>query len=169
MPASSTCRLGQIDALGLDATDRVVQFASPSFDASLANMFMALFAGGTVLLPPSSVLQSLPLFLEYLASSAATVVTLPPTYLRALERAPLAAIRKLISAGEAAPSGEMSHYAAQLAAYNAYGPTEFSVCATMHAVRPDARQAAHSDRTAAAEYQPAYFRCAPAPGPNRNG
>lgn len=132
--------LGQIDALGLDATDRVVQFASPSFDASLANMFMALFAGGTVLLPPSSALQSLSIFLEYLADSGATVVTLPPTYLRALERAPLAAIRTLISAGEAAPHEEMSHYAAQLAAYNAYGPTEFSVCATMHAVRPGARQ-----------------------------
>ncbi|WP_375413895.1 amino acid adenylation domain-containing protein [uncultured Bradyrhizobium sp.] len=126
--------LGQIEALGLDATDRVVQFASPSFDASLANMFMALFAGGTVLLPPSSALQSLPVFLEYLAVSKATVVTLPPTYLRALERAQLSGIRTLISAGEAAPSGEMAHYATQLAAFNAYGPTEFSVCATMHAV-----------------------------------
>jgi amino acid adenylation domain-containing protein/non-ribosomal peptide synthase protein (TIGR01720 family) len=132
--------LGQIETLGLEATDRVVQFASPSFDASLANMFMALFAGGTVLLPPLPTLQALPLFLEYLAQSGATVVTLPPTYLRALERAPLAGIRILISAGEAAPSEEMSHYAAQLAAYNAYGPTEFSVCATVHAVSSDSAQ-----------------------------
>ena len=129
--------LGQIETLGLDATDRVVQFASPSFDASLANIFMALFAGGTALLPPSSALQSLPVFLEYLAESGASVVTLPPTYLRALERAPLAGIRTLITAGETAPPEEMSHYAANIAAYNAYGPTEFSVCATVHAVRPD--------------------------------
>jgi amino acid adenylation domain-containing protein/non-ribosomal peptide synthase protein (TIGR01720 family) len=128
--------LGQIEALGLGAADRVVQFASPSFDASLANMFMALFAGGAVLMPPASALQSLPMFLDYLAESGATAVTLPPTYLRALERAPLAGVRTLISAGEAAPPGEMSHYASQLRAYNAYGPTEFSVCATVHAVRP---------------------------------
>ena len=133
--------LGQIEAFGLDATDRVVQFASPSFDASLANMFMALFAGGTVLLPPLATLQSLPGFLEYLAQSGATVVTLPPTYLRALERAPLAGTRTLISAGEAAPPEEMSHYAAELAAYNAYGPTEFSVCATVQPVHADSVEA----------------------------
>jgi amino acid adenylation domain-containing protein/non-ribosomal peptide synthase protein (TIGR01720 family) len=133
--------LGQIAAFGLNETDRVVQFASPSFDASLANIFMALFAGGTVLLPPPSVLQSLPAFLDYLADSGATTVTLPPTYLRALEHAPLAGIRTLISAGEAAPPPEMSHYAARIATYNAYGPTEFSVCATTHAVRSDGADA----------------------------
>jgi amino acid adenylation domain-containing protein/non-ribosomal peptide synthase protein (TIGR01720 family) len=127
---------GQIDAFGLDANDRVVQFASPSFDASIANMLMALLAGGTVLLPPVEVIHSAPSLLAYLGDSRATVITLPPTYLRLLDRTKLAGIRVLISAGEPAPPEEMQHYAGDIAVFNAYGPSEFSVCATVHAVRP---------------------------------
>ncbi|SMH47742.1 non-ribosomal peptide synthetase [Azospirillum agricola] len=126
--------LGQIEAFGLGAGDRVLQFASPSFDASLANLFMALFAGGAVVLPDKAVIESVPRFLEFLAASGTTVATLPPTYLRALDRAAMPTLKVLITAGEAAPVADLTHYADRLRAFNAYGPTEASVCATIHRV-----------------------------------
>ncbi|PWC90786.1 hypothetical protein TSH100_01775 [Azospirillum sp. TSH100] len=126
--------LGQIAAFDLGAEDRVLQFASPSFDASLANIFMALFAGGAVVLPNLAVIESTPRFLDFITSTGTSCVTLPPTYLRALERAPLPGLKVLITAGEAAPVADLAHYARSLRAYNAYGPTESSVCATVHRV-----------------------------------
>lgn len=126
--------LAQIDGFGLDPSDRVLQFASPSFDASLANLFMALFAGGAVVLPPRPVIESPVRFLEFVATTGTSVATLPPTYLRALDHAALPGLRVLITAGEAAPVADLVYHAGSLRAYNAYGPTEASVCATIHRV-----------------------------------
>lgn len=125
---------GQIALFGLTPEDRVLQFASPSFDASLANMFMALFSGAAVVLPSAGDIENTADFLALLARSGTTALTLPPTYLRALRRAELAGVRVLITAGEEAPAADLLHYAQRLAAFNAYGPTEFSVCATVHEV-----------------------------------
>ncbi|HYD31064.1 MAG TPA: amino acid adenylation domain-containing protein [Azospirillaceae bacterium] len=127
--------LGQIDAFGLTAADRVLQFASPSFDASLANAFQALFAGGAVVLPPRGVIDDTARFLAFLADTGTTCVTLPPIYLRALDRAPMPGLKVLITAGEAAPVAELTHYARTCRAFNAYGPTEASVCATIQEIR----------------------------------
>ncbi|OYX71643.1 MAG: hypothetical protein B7Y95_12425 [Rhizobiales bacterium 32-66-11] len=134
--------LAQVAAFEIAPDDKVMQFASPSFDASLANLFMALFAGACVVLPSRATLENTGLFLDALARTGTSVVTLPPTYLRALDGAQLAGLKVLITAGEAAPVEELCAYADQLRAYNAYGPTEFSVCATVHRVRAEDAQGA---------------------------
>jgi non-ribosomal peptide synthase protein (TIGR01720 family) len=66
------------------------------------------------------------------------VVTLPPSYLRTLEGATLPSLRVLITAGEPAHRADALHYATSLRYFNAYGPTEVSVCACFHEVRADA-------------------------------
>ena len=131
--------LGQIETFGLGAEDRVLQFASPSFDASLANLFMALFAGGAVVLPDADAIRAPDRLLAWMEQTGTTCVTLPPTYLRALGGTALpSSLKVLISAGEAAAVPEMVRHAqAGLRVFNAYGPTEASVCATIHAVTPE--------------------------------
>lgn len=129
--------LGQIEAFGLTEHDRVMQFASPSFDASLANVFMAWLCGGAVVLPDAAALESADGFLEAVAATRTTVATLPPSFLRALDRAPMPGVRVLIAAGEPAVVTDMVHHAATLSVFNAYGPTEATVCATVHRVRPE--------------------------------
>jgi amino acid adenylation domain-containing protein len=127
--------LGQIAALGLGADDRVLQFASPSFDASLANIFMAWFAGGAVVTVPTATIGNTELLRRHLLHTGTTVATLPPSYLTAMGTEPLGGLRVLITAGEPAPVAALcSQAAAGIRAFNAYGPTETSVCATMHAV-----------------------------------
>ena len=128
--------LGQIDAFGITAQDRVLQFASPAFDASLANLFMALLAGAAVVQPEPAALESADRFAQTLVDTGTTVVTLPPAFLRTLEDRPLPTLRVLITAGEAADVRALCHHAATLAAFNAYGPTETSVCATLQRVTP---------------------------------
>ena len=127
--------LYQIEVFKINSSDRVLQFASPSFDASLANMFMALFAGASIILPTKKSIESKESFLEFLQLSQSTVVTLPSSFLRALNKESLQNIRVLVSAGEAAPVEELAFYAKTMNVFNAYGPTEFSVCASIYSVK----------------------------------
>ncbi len=128
--------LGQVEILGLTTTDRVLQFASPGFDAALANLFMAWVAGGAVVTIERATIDDPGRFLATLDATKCSVVTLPPTYLRMLDHATLGPVQVLITAGEPAVAGDLGHYANHLRVFNAYGPTEISVCATMHRVQP---------------------------------
>ena len=125
----------QIRTFGVTADDRVLQFASCSFDASMSEIFMALLCGATLVVAPDDVIRDGQRFLDLIERERITVVTLPPSYLRALDRAPLP-LRVLITAGEPPDEHDARHYAARLRYFNAYGPTETSVCATMHEVSP---------------------------------
>ncbi len=118
--------------------DRVVQFASCSFDASLSEIFMALLCGAALVIASEETIRDGTALLALFATEGVTVATLPPSYLRALDGADLAELRVLITAGEAPDRDDSRHYAARLAAFNAYGPTEASVCASWHRIDPGA-------------------------------
>ena len=126
----------QVAGFGIVSSDRVLQFAAPSFDASIANFYMAWGAGAAVVVPAAEDLQSTHGFRTALKRDAVTVTTVPPTFLRALYPADLSPLRVLITAGEAAPVVALCHYARTLDAFNAYGPTEASVCASFYRVDP---------------------------------
>ncbi|MDX9700226.1 MAG: amino acid adenylation domain-containing protein, partial [Rhodocyclaceae bacterium] len=127
---------GQAHLLGLRPGVRVLQFASPSFDASLSEIFMALTTGGT-LYPVTREMIDAPWALrDYLSRNGIAVVTWPPSYLALFGREPLPGVRVLITAGEAPIGEDVRHYAAEKVYVNAYGPTETSVCATLTRLHP---------------------------------
>jgi len=128
--------LTMVEEFGLRPGERVMQFSSPSFDASVINMFKTLAGGAAIVLPPPAAIGSPAEYLRFGAETGTTVVTLPPVYTRLLEGAPMPFLRVLLSAGEAAPVDELTRYAESMAVYNAYGPTEASVCASFHRVVP---------------------------------
>lgn len=124
----------QIAGFGIRADDRVLQFASCVFDASLSEIFMALLAGaGLVLAEADAVLEPHRLMTD-MAAGRVSVVTLSPSYLAALDKPDFPGLRVLICAGEAVNPGDARHYASRLRVFNAYGPTEASVCASFHEV-----------------------------------
>lgn len=130
--------LDQIRSFGIVPEDRVLQFASSSFDASLSEIFMALAAGARLVLIGEETRRDGSLFQSCMRQQRISVVTLPPSYLRALEQPEFPDLRVLITAGEPADAADVRHYAARLRYFNAYGPTEASVCASFHEVRPEA-------------------------------
>jgi amino acid adenylation domain-containing protein/non-ribosomal peptide synthase protein (TIGR01720 family) len=117
--------------------DRVVQFASCSFDASLSEIFMALLRGAGLVIASDEDIHDGAALLALFDAEGITVATLPPSYLRALDRAELGGLRVLITAGEPPDLHDSRHYASRLTAFNAYGPTEASVCASWHRIDPD--------------------------------
>jgi len=128
----------QIAGFEIGPEDAVLQFASCSFDASLSEIFMALLAGGRLVIAPDRAVRDGDSLLALMRAEKVTVATLPPSYLKALDGADLGFLRVLITAGEPPDPHDVRRHADRLRYFNAYGPTEASVCASWHEVRADA-------------------------------
>jgi len=122
----------QIGRLGLGAGNRVLQFASPSFDASFWELCMAVLSGAALVVAPvQQLLPGAPL-IALLRTQQVTHVTLPPSVLAALPaKDDLPSVANLVVAGEACSAELVTIWSLGRRMINAYGPTETTVCATM--------------------------------------
>ncbi|MDV7391859.1 AMP-binding protein, partial [Arthrospira platensis SPKY1] len=121
----------QTRGFDVDASCRVLQFASFSFDASVSETFMALLNGATLYLAPQEMLASATELHRLLREAEITTVTLPPTMLRLLDPSGLDSLRTVISAGEACDAEIVARWANNRLFVNAYGPTEATVGPTL--------------------------------------
>ncbi|UUZ56107.1 amino acid adenylation domain-containing protein [Massilia sp. H-1] len=112
---------------------RVLQFASFSFDASISEIMMTLTAGATLVLAPRDALMPGPALCGTLQSQAITHVTLPSLAVATIPADFPLSLQCLIMADDACPPQLAALWAARVAVFNAYGPTESTVCATIHA------------------------------------
>ncbi|HEU4562947.1 MAG TPA: amino acid adenylation domain-containing protein, partial [Longimicrobium sp.] len=129
----------QARRFGIDGTSRVLQFASPSFDAAVAELFDALLAGATLVMAPREELLLGAGLLDTLRRGRVTVATLPPSVLAILPPHDLPELRTVVSAGEAVDAVTVARWSGGRAFVNAYGPTETTVCATTAACEADGR------------------------------
>ncbi|MEU6347538.1 amino acid adenylation domain-containing protein [Streptomyces sp. NPDC046977] len=126
---------------GFSPADRVLQFASLSFDASVEEIFPPLAAGATVVVRDEDMISRPDVFLDRCAGLGITVLDLPTAYwhelVGALERGEAelpATVRMVIIGGEAvhkeAVARWQAHAGTGVRLLNTYGPTETSVVAT---------------------------------------
>src|SRR6266540_1003360 len=121
----------QKDAFDIGDQSRVLQFASLSFDASVWEIFSALAAGGSLHLYAQEWLMPGEDLARVLREDRITMVTLPPTALAALAQEELFDLHTVIAAGEACGAEVVERWAGGRNFFNAYGPTEATVCASM--------------------------------------
>ncbi|MFD3419449.1 non-ribosomal peptide synthetase [Streptomyces decoyicus] len=112
--------------------DRVLAFATPSFDASVLELCMALPAGARLVVPPPG-----PLLGEHLAEvlrgERITHTLLPPAALATVPPATagtLPDLRTLIVGADACGADLVGRWAPHHRMINSYGPTEATVVAT---------------------------------------
>ena len=124
-------------AFGVGEGTRVLQFSSFSFDASVWETVMALLTGATLCWGDgaSSIFDGAAT-LRTIRERAITAATLTPAALAALPSAGLPELRTLISAGESCSKEIVARWAEGRDFFNAYGPTEFTVCATLTRLDP---------------------------------
>lgn len=110
---------------------RLLAFASPSFDAAVAEFWPIWLAGAClVLAPPRDLIPGEPLA-RLVRDQHISHVTLPPSALPPLEEAGgLPAGLTLLVAGEACPAPVAKRWARDRVMINAYGPTEVTVAVT---------------------------------------
>ncbi|MFI7454092.1 amino acid adenylation domain-containing protein [Nonomuraea sp. NPDC049714] len=126
------------EAYDLRPGDRVVQFASLSFDAHVEELYPALTAGAGVLLLPDGAL-SLPAALRTPAGREVTVLDLPTAYWHRLTESPddvawPEGLRLVILGGEQVQATAVARwrdrFGDRIRLVNTYGPTEATVIAT---------------------------------------
>ncbi|MEH2127084.1 amino acid adenylation domain-containing protein [Nostoc sp.] len=130
---SGLCNLAQaqIQTFGLDCDSRVLQFASFSFDACISEILMAFGSGATLYLGTKDSLMPGMSLIDRLKNDRITHVTLPPSALAVLPQEELPTLQTIIIAGEACPIELMRQWSTGRHFFNAYGPTEASVCAAI--------------------------------------
>src|SRR5215472_17257511 len=130
----------------LEAYDRVLQFASLSFDASVEQIFSTLFSGSCLVLrgvegwDPSH-------FSQYAADAGLTVADLPTAYWdrwvqenAGREQTVPPGLRLVIVGGEAVSAGSVRRWKASplrhIRLVNGYGPTEATITASIFEITP---------------------------------
>jgi amino acid adenylation domain-containing protein len=121
----------QIESFRVTPWNRVLQFASISFDASVSEIFIALCCGASLCLADRPSLMPGPQLIELIHEQAVTHIKIPPSALSALPDEELPGIRLLASAGESCSGDLARRWASGRRFLNVYGPTESSVCATI--------------------------------------
>ncbi|WP_447009228.1 non-ribosomal peptide synthase/polyketide synthase [Saccharothrix hoggarensis] len=109
--------------------DRVLEFSSPSFDASVLELCLALPAGAALVVPPPGPLLGDQLA-EVIDAHGVTHALIPPVALATVPDVPLPAFRTLIVGGDACSADLVRRWAPGRRMVNAYGPTESTVVAS---------------------------------------
>ena len=121
----------------VSSSSRILQFASLSFDASIWEIVMALSSGAILYVERrESLVPGVPL-VQLLCGLSITHVTLPPSALAVLPDTELPCLQVIIVAGEACPPDLASKWSKGRQFFNAYGPTESTVCATVTEYNPN--------------------------------
>ena len=120
----------QVIGFGLTPESRTMQLASPSFDASVLELLMAVSAAATMHIVPTGVVGGRDLA-ELMADRAVTHAFLTPSLLTTMNPDDLPALRTLVIGGEHPNPEVVRRWSAGRRLVNAYGPTETTVVATM--------------------------------------
>ncbi len=130
------------DYYEINASDRVLQFASYSFDASLEEIFAAFAAGAMLVLRDEEMISTVENFRQKCVEEKITVLDLPTAYwneLLAGERIEFPdTVRLIIIGGEKVQIGQARRWqemtGGKIRLVNSYGPTEATVVATVYEI-----------------------------------
>ncbi|MBZ9641125.1 non-ribosomal peptide synthetase, partial [Streptomyces sp. PSKA30] len=117
-----------IERLQIGPESRLLQFASPSFDASVADMWPAWLAGAAVVLASADQMSPGAPLAQLAARQRVTHATLPPATLPLLASAGgLPEEMTLVVAGDVCPPETAERWSRGRLMLNIYGPTEATV------------------------------------------
>ncbi|GAA0618364.1 hypothetical protein GCM10009547_20850 [Sporichthya brevicatena] len=128
----------QVERFGIGPDDRILQFASPSFDVAFWDLCLGLLSGGRLIVVPSERRVAGPELTEYAAKHGATFLILPPALLAVLPPDCSLPPGATLLAGTERVSPELvARYGPHQRMFNAYGPTEATVNSTLGESHPD--------------------------------
>lgn len=107
--------------------DRVLQFASFAFDASVAELCMSIFSGATMVMVTDEIKMDIRLFENFIDEMGITIGIIPPQYLGLMKPTHM---RTVMSAGSSTNYDIVENHSKHSLYVNDYGPTEATVCST---------------------------------------
>ncbi len=123
----------EMAVFGVQPGDRILQFASMSFDASVGDLVLSLGYGGCLCLADREAIVPGEALLGTLHRQRINYLFLPPSAMALCDPACLPdSVRTIISGGEALPIQTARNWAGRIRLFNAYGPTENTMLASVH-------------------------------------
>ncbi|WP_456239116.1 amino acid adenylation domain-containing protein, partial [Rhodococcus chondri] len=119
----------QRDRFKIDSSSRTMHFASPSFDASILELLLAIGAGATMVIVPPTIYGGDELA-DLLRREGVTHAFITPAALASMDPAGLDSLRAVMVGGEAYTTDLVAKWAGDRDFFNVYGPTEATVVAT---------------------------------------
>ncbi|MGW4327441.1 amino acid adenylation domain-containing protein [Nocardia sp. NPDC004573] len=118
----------QVERYRLDRSARALAFASPSFDASMLELLLALGSAGALVVAPPHTFGGEELA-ELIRAEGVTHAFLTPSVLASLDPDSLSGMRAVVAGGEAVPADLADKWttAPERAFHNGYGPTETTI------------------------------------------
>ncbi len=115
----------------------MLQFSSFVFDGWVYEVFVALTAGATLCMGTQTSVQPGPELSHFMQRLAITHAILPPAVLAVTPNESLPTLKALISSGESCSIQVMERWGQGRRFINGYGPTENTVCTTLHECKLD--------------------------------
>jgi non-ribosomal peptide synthetase component F len=119
----------QRNLFGLDAGARVLMVATPTFDASVGELLLAVASRATLVVAPPQVYAGDALT-ALLQDQRVNAAILTPTVLWSLDRDRLGELGTLVAVGEACPPEVVAAWAPGRQMFNGYGPSETTIWVT---------------------------------------
>ncbi|HID99343.1 MAG TPA: amino acid adenylation domain-containing protein, partial [Thiotrichaceae bacterium] len=126
----------QIQSFNVQPESRVLQFVSFSFDVATADIAMTLCSGATLCLAPNDSALKISALIPLLREQDITHIELPSSILAALPFEEMPHLQALIVGGDTCSPELAAQWSQGRRFFNAYGPTEDTVCATIFEYTP---------------------------------
>ncbi|OZF42280.1 hypothetical protein CH293_26490 [Rhodococcus sp. 14-2470-1b] len=120
--------------LEIGTGDSLLQFSSLSFDASISEIFAGLYSGATVVVPQKSQGSWLGAVSAHLNADGCDVLMIAPSIYARLDDGAKRRIGKVQFSAEALKKTQFDEARKYSTVYNAYGPTEGTVCFSIAAL-----------------------------------
>ncbi|MDV7266650.1 non-ribosomal peptide synthase/polyketide synthase, partial [Rhodococcus oxybenzonivorans] len=116
---------------GITATSRTLHFSSPSFDASILELLLAVGSGATMVIAPSTVIGGAELA-DVLREGRVTHAFITPAAMASVEPVNLDHLECVVTGGDVCPQELVAQWVtADRRMFNAYGPTEATVVSSV--------------------------------------
>ena len=127
----------QTKYFGITDDERILQFANYSFDASVEQIFLALFNVVPLVLIPDGMQLSKELFEKYLTDQRVTHLHATPSFLENVRPENHSYLKRVIAGGDVCKPELAEYWKDKTKFYNEYGPTETTVTAIEYNVTSD--------------------------------
>ncbi|MCP4217914.1 MAG: amino acid adenylation domain-containing protein, partial [bacterium] len=117
----------QMTRFKIDTDDRVMQFASICFDASVEQIFITFFSGAALVLINKETILDENIFRVFTARQSVTHIHTVPSFLMDMKLNDFSSLRRVISGGDDCPPALAEKWMSRCDFYNEYGPTETTV------------------------------------------
>lgn len=112
---------------GITEDERLLQFSSISFDASVEQIWLAFLSGAALVVVSKETLGDIKALEKYIVNKKVSHIHTVPAYLSELVIGDMTHLKRMIAGGDLCPPYLAQKWQADCAFYNEYGPTETTV------------------------------------------